>query len=48
MDESEWGRLSFPEKQPGREFTLEEVALHTTRASCYLVASGRVYDVTSW
>lgn len=31
-----------------REFTREEVAEHCTEESCWLIAHGKVYDVTSW
>lgn len=30
------------------EFSREEVAQHCTAESCWLIAHGKVYDVTSW
>lgn len=30
------------------EFTMEEVAAHADRSSCYSVIDGKVYDLTQW
>ncbi len=35
--------------QPGSpEFTVAEVATHTTVESCYTIINGKVYDLTMW
>ena len=48
MSKDEWSHVVFPVAVPGAEFTMEEIARHNTRESCYLVAGGRVLDVTTW
>lgn len=35
-------------KDSKREFTQGEVAEHCTAESCWLIAHGKVYDVTNW
>lgn len=37
-----------PLKSRVRIFTLEDVALHTTKASCWVARKGKVYDVTGF
>lgn len=41
-------RLRQREGRPARVYTRDEVAQHNTQSDCWLIAHGRVYDVTSF